>query len=628
LFLKTNNLGNVEKEKLFQEFPPVSTEAWEKVIEADLKGADYEKKLVWNTNEGIKVKPYYRAEDIQHLLHINVNPNEFPYVRGNKADNSWEIRQDIQVHDLSEANKQALEAVERGATALGIIPHGKIKTAADFSSLVKGIHFGCINFNLQSCRSGNVVFDFVVSEAKNQGYDLSAMEGSVTFDPLTVLTNSGNFIANEKADFETLKALVEKAKATMPKYKVIGVNGSNVQESGGTIVQELAYTLAQANEYLGRLTDLGLSVDDITPRMQFIFATGANYFFEIAKIRAFRLMWANVVEAYNPKNKEVAKAFIHCNTAKINMTVFDPYVNMLRGTTESMSAVIGGADSVSVRPFDAPYKQASSFSNRIARNTQIILKEEAYLDTVADPAAGSYYIESLTDSIAAEAWKLFQKVEAEGGYIAAFKAGSIQAEIEAVAKKRLANVSSRRDTILGTNQYPNFSEFMLKNMEADNACCCTAEGTPAMKPLRKMRLSEQIEALRLTTERSGKRPKVFMLTIGNLAMRLARSQFSCNFFAIAGFEVIDNNGFKTVEEGINAALAAKADIIVLCSSDDEYATLAPEAFDKLAAKALFVVAGAPACTDELKAKGIINFISMKSNLLETLADYQKQLKIV
>lgn len=618
----------MEKEKLFTEFPPVSTEAWEKVIEADLKGADYEKKLVWKTNEGIKVKPYYRAEDIQHLSHINANPNEFPYVRGNKTNNSWEIRQDIQVHNIAEANKQALEAVERGATALGIMPHGKIKTAADFNALVKGIHFGCINFNFQSCRSGNAVFDIIVNEAKNLGYDLSILEGSVTFDPLAVLTNSGNFITNEKADFENLKSLVEKAKTTLPKYKVIGVNGSNIQECGGTIVQELAYTLAQANEYLSRLTELGLNVDDIAPRIQFIFATGANYFLEIAKIRAFRLMWANVVKAYNPKSPEAAKAFIHCNTAKINMTVFDPYVNMLRGTTESMSAVIGGADSVSVRPFDAPYKKASLFSNRIARNTQIILKEEAYLDTVADPAAGSYYIESLTDSIAAEAWKLFQKVEAEGGYIAAFKAGSIQTEVEAVTKKRLANVSSRRDTILGTNQYPNFNELMLSQIEEkDNVCCCTT-AEPAMKPLKKIRLSEQIETLRLTTERSGKRPKVFMLTIGNLAMRLARSQFSSNFFAIAGFEVIDNNGFKTPEEGVTAALAAKADIVVICSSDDEYATLAPEAFDKLANKAIFVVAGAPTCQPELEAKGIKNFISMKSNLLETLKSYQGLLKIV
>jgi methylmalonyl-CoA mutase len=444
-----------------------------------------------------------------------------------------------------------------------------------------------------------------------------------------MLTTSGNYMAAEKEDFIQIKTLIEKAKQHLPLYRVLGVSGYLFRESGSTITQELAFSLAMANEYLSKLVDLGLSIDDIAPRVHFIFSTGSNYFFEIAKIRAFRMLWDTVVKAYKPKDESASKAYIHCTTQKWNMTVYDPYVNMLRATTESMSAVLGGADSLSVRPFDAPYHKASGFSNRVARNTQIILKEEVYLDRIADPSAGSYYIESLTDSIAAEAWKLFQQVEAEGGYSKAFIKGTIQADINAIAAKRLNEIATRRETLLGTNQYPNFKEQMLSQIDPKviNGKQVIAPKTIAT-PLKRHRGAEAFEAIRLKTERSGKQPKVFMLTIGNLAMRLARSQFSSNFFAVAGFEVIDNNGFKTIDDGIKAALKMNTDIVVLCSSDDEYANFAPEAFKKLTGKAILVVAGAPASQSELEAKGIKNFINIKSNILETLKFYQEALKII
>jgi methylmalonyl-CoA mutase len=292
---------------------------------------------------------------------------------------------------------------------------------------------------------------------------------------------------------------------------------------------------------------------------------------------------------------------------------------MLRATTESMSAIIGGTDSLSVTPFDNIFIANNDFSNRIARNIQIILSEEAYFDRVIDPAAGSYYIENLTNSIAAEAWKLFLKVEKEGGYIACLKKGLIQSEIKTISDKRINDIASRRETLVGTNQYPNFNEQVLGNIEKDVFEDKNEVPTnQVVKPIKSLRGAQAFEKLRLTTEKSGKRPKVFMLTIGSLAMRLARSQFSSNFFALAGFEVIDNNGFDSIEEGVRSALEVKADIVVLCSSDDEYATLAPEAYEKIGSKAIFVVAGAPASMEELVTKGIVNFINIKSNVLEAL----------
>jgi methylmalonyl-CoA mutase len=621
LYFKKASMGKSEHIKLFDEFSPVSTQQWEEVIKDDLKGADYEKKLVWKTNEGIRVKPYYRDEDITNFpaSAINTKPD----------GNPWDIRQDIWVYDIYEANRLALEAVERGATSIEFLVHSDTISKNDFSELVKDIHFGCIDFNLSAGAQTPVLVEYLIDEAKTRGYDLSLMGGSLHFDPLYHLAISGSYIKSELDDFVAVMNLLQKVKSELPKYRVIGISGFLFQECGGTTVQELGFSLAAANEYFSRLTELDLSAEEIAASTHFIFATGSNYFFEIAKLRAFRILWNNLVNAYNPGNTQFTKAYIHCTTQKWNMTVYDPYVNILRGTTEAMSAVLGGADSLSVRPFDSIYKKPENFSNRIARNTQIVLKEEVYFDRVADPAAGSYYIESLTNSIATEAWKIFQHIETEGGYIEALKKGIIQQEIEATAAKRNNDLTARKETLLGTNQFPDFNESMLLKVDNNvlNEKINVAKST-IIKPLKRFRAAVEFEALRLRTERSKKRPKVFMLTIGNLAMRLARSQFSSNFFAVAGFEVIDNNGFSSIDEGIKAALEAKSDIVVLCSSDEEYATLAHEAHIKLGNKSILVIAGAPACQVELEAKGITNFISIRSNILKTLEEYQKKLGIV
>ena len=295
-----------------------------------------------------------------------------------------------------------------------------------------------------------------------------------------------------------------------------------------------------------------------------------------------------------------------------------------------MSAALAGVDSMTVVPFDKAYETPNDFSERLARNQQLLLKEESHFDKVVDPAAGSYYIENLTVSIAKQAWDLFLAVEDEGGFLAAVRAGKIQEAVNASNVARHAAVAKRKEILLGTNQYPNFNELADGKQPLEAVCCCgggehahTCEKD--VPTLTFDRAASEFEALRLQTEASGKRPKAFMLTIGNLAMRQARAQFSCNFLACAGYEVIDNLGFATVEEGIEAAMAAKADIVVLCSSDDEYAEYAVPAFKALNGRAMFIVAGAPACMDDLKAAGIENFIHVRVNVLETLKEYNAKL---
>ena len=316
---------------------------------------------------------------------------------------------------------------------------------------------------------------------------------------------------------------------------------------------------------------------------------------------------------------------VNATTSKYNQTLFDSYVNLLRSQTEAMSAALAGIHSMVVTPFDAPYEQPNDFSERIARNQQLLLKEECHFGAVVDPGAGSYYIEHLTDSLAVEGWKIFLQVEEDGGFLAAAKEGKVQDVINATNVKRHGDAAKRKEFILGTNQFPNFTEVSDGKTARQCACCCQEEQTD-FKAVKATRLAADFEDLRIHTENT-RVPVAFMLTIGNLAMRQARAQFSCNFLACAGYKVVDNLGFKTVEEGVDAALKANADIVVICSSDDEYAEYAIPAFKYLDNRAMFVVAGAPACMEDLKAAGIENFIHVRCNVLDTLREYNAKLGI-
>ncbi|MCG8412384.1 MAG: methylmalonyl-CoA mutase family protein [Bacteroidales bacterium] len=617
-------MADKTKEKLFEEFPPISTQEWQDKISVDLKGADFEKKLVWRTIEGFNVQPYYRAEHLENLKHLQYVPGEFPYVRGNKAKcNCWHIRQDIDACDAKQANKKALDILMKGVDSLGFDTCCKSDfTNEYFETLLNNISIEDIELNIIGASAAHPFIDFLKTKVNKK-----EIKGSVGFDPMAHLTLNGNFCKDQDDVFNTAKELIEKAK-DFPKFRTISVNGEMFNNAGATIVQELAFALAMGNQYLVTLTEKGLDIDTISENIKFNFGVSSNYFMEIAKFRAARMLWSKIVEAYQPSNLEVAKMNIHATTSKFNQTVYDPYVNMLRGTTESMSATIAGVDSLSVTPFNKSFESTTDFSERIARNTQILLKEESYFDKITDPAGGSYYIENLTNSIAEHAWSLFQNIEAKGGYVEAFKTGFIQELVNESANKRLINIATRREILLGTNQYPNAQEKMSDKVNNEAIVSKSTKRDDAIaEPIKLFRGSEQMEMLRLRTEKAGETPKVFLLTIGDLTMRKARAGFASGFFACAGFEVIDNLGFATVKEGVKAAMDQKANIVVVCSSDDEYTEAAPAVLEQLGNKAITVVAGYPKTVEDLKAKGIKHFIHVKSNLIETLEGFQNELGI-
>ena len=616
-------MANTKSEKLFTEFPPVPTEKWEEVITADLKGADYERKLVWKTGEGFNVRPYYRAENLEGIKFLGSQAGEFPYVRGTHAHNRWRVHQTVSVVCPKEANAEALKILNAGVDSLGFCIASADFSAADLDMLLKDICIPAVEITFCGEKMANVA-ELVLAKVEKEGIAKEDVRIAFCIDPLVKgLSSKGDFCSpNGEKCIARIVELIHKTKE-YKHVRIVTVAGQTFGNSGSTIVEELAFTLSAGHDYLVRLMDAGLDVDQAARKLRFSFSVSSNYFMEIAKFRAARMLWANIVKGYGPAKNCACKMHIHAETSRWNQTVYDPYVNMLRGTTEAMSATIAGVHSLEVTPFDTSFENPTEFSKRIARNVELLLKNESHFDQVVDPAGGSYYVENLTQSIAAEAWKLFLEIEEKGGYTEAYKAGLIVERIKASAAAKDKNIATRRQTLLGANQYPNFTEVAGKEITDESVTRKQAEGN-VLVPYRG---AMAFEEMRLQVDRSGKEPKAFMLTCGNLGMARARSQFSCNFFACAGIKVIDNTYFKSIEEGAKAALESKAQIVVVCASDDDYAEAAPKVKELLGGKAILVVAGAPACAPELEAQGITNFINVKSNVLETLKFYLKEMGI-
>ena len=610
-----------ETKKLFDQFAPVTPEEWRAKAEVDLKGADFEKKMVWRTNEGFNAQPLYRSVDIADLKQTKSLPGEFPYVRGTRHNNDWKVRQNINVDDVKAANAKAVEVLNKGINSLGFHMHN---ADVDLKELLKGIDLPACEINIHCCPKCAIKYaKELVDLCKENGCE-DTFVGSIAFNPFKRTFKHGEPFPG---DIVAMATELMNAVKPVAHLRIFSVDSLALNNAGAYIYQELGYALAWGAEWMAMMTEAGFTADEVANRIKFNMGISTVYFMEIAKFRAARELWALIVKQFNPANDYSCMMNVNAETSCFNMTLYDSYVNLLRTQTEAMSAALACVDSIVVTPFDAPYKKSDDFSERIARNQQILLKEESHLDKVVDPAGGSYYVEMLTKNLAESGWKLFLDVEDKGGFKAALESGDIINAVNATAKERFDKVAKRREQLLGTNQFPNFTEKAADKADAREACCCHCgcnhEEAEGAVTLNTKRLAEQFEEIRLATEHAANTPKVFMLTIGNLAMRLARAQFSDNFFACAGYELIDNNGFKTVKEGMDAAMEKKADVVVLCSSDDEYAALIPEAVKELDGRAELVLAGPE--TDEFKAMGITNFINVRTNVLATLKAFNAKL---
>jgi methylmalonyl-CoA mutase len=566
---------------LFEEFPPVSTADWEAAIRKDLKGADYEKRLVWRTRTGVDIRPYYRREDLAGLDYLlDTVPGEFPYARGTRPNNEWAICEEVDSKDLVEANAEARKALAAGA--------GEICFRRAVPASANDLHV------LLDRLSGVPVFfwaDGVSPELLMQSG--VALRGGMKLHPF----------ADVAATF--LK------QSPGPAFRPVAIRRASFLEAGATAIQEAGFMLAAGIEYLRWMTARGVAVDQAAQGVTFCFSIGSSYFFQIAKFRAFRMLWARAVAAYGGSN-EAAKAYLFARSAGWNQSIYDAYNNVLRGTTEAMAAIIGGVDTLAVAPYDETFRNPDHSSRRLARNTQLILRHEAMLDRVADPGAGSYYLEMLTDSLAREAWKLMQQVESMGGYLTARDSGMIPEQVKKARDKAEDGLAFRRRAIVGVNNYPNFGERMLDRIQHKDIELIYGRG------------AEMFEDIRLRTERhaaSGHTTPLFLLAeMGDLKMRKARSGFALNFFGCAGFD-IRTEFFESPEALASAAKAMGADAVVLCSSDEEYSKLSPPVVSALGATPV-IIAGAPK-----DVTGVAGFVHLRSNAVETLTEWQERLRV-
>lgn len=668
--------GSKTKNKLlFQEFPPVSTEEWEKVIQQDLKGADYKEKLRWDSGEGVTPLPFYRRDDLEEVERNATIPKQY----ADKAANSWEVREPIFAKSLSSANEQARKALDRGAEALqfhlkirrtegmlgGDLTGLPIRSQQDFNGLLKDISLEDTPLHFDVGMASPALLAMLWNEAQSRNASAEKVWATFSYDPFVFVLQNGQYPKDKKELKNDIQQLVQFTAAKLPSVRPLAIDARTYHNSGSTIVQELGFAMAAASEYLALLTENDLNVDKAARSLNFSFGVGSNYFLEIAKFRAARLLWKNLIEAFG--GDAATGAYLHGETSRWNKTLYDPYSNMLRTSTEGMSAAIAGCDSMTVLPFDQHFRMPDDFSQRIARNQQIIMSEEAYLDKVEDPAAGSYYVEKLTNDIGQAAWELFQDIETEGGLFKAIENGTVQAAIQESQQQRDRAIATRRRIFVGTNQYSNPDDKMAGEIDTkyqttalttseeldltvQNVTTDLAEGfaegatlgdaTPHLIDFGKHRYrtvspyrgTQAFEELRLATEKHDHTPKVLTLPLGNKKWRKGRSTFTANFFGCAGYNIQDPIGFEDTDAAVQAAKDQQPDIAVICSSDKEYKVIVPdicEQLNNLDHRPIIVLAGYPKDdVEQYKEAGVEEFIYSGCNVLETLKRFQKKLNVI
>ena len=448
---------------LFSDFEAVSSKQWKQQIQYELKGADYNETLVWESPEGIKVKPFYHTDEMETNLNAITPSNPFAIV------------QNIFVHDVQKSNARALETLQRGAESVRFTLEND---AISVEELMQNLPLENVNyyFNLP----------FLSIEFTNKINDFASKNKATIFiqnDPIGQLAKDGNWFENLEKDFEKLNTIASKSTISF-----LSISSGIYQNAGANIVQQLAYTLAQANEYFNRIPVIN---QPITIEV----AVGTNYFFEIAKLRALRILFNTLALEFNHN----FDCHIIATPTKRNKTLYDYNVNMLRTTTECMSAILGGANAVANLAYDAIYHKDNEFGDRISRNQLLVLKHESYFDKVKNPSDGAYYIETLTEQLAEKVLELFKDIEKNGGLISQLIDGTIQRKINESAQKEQELFDSGKEVLLGTNKYPNKNDQMKNDLELYPFVKQNARKTLII-PIIEKRLAEKLEQERLSQE--------------------------------------------------------------------------------------------------------------------------------
>ena len=690
------------------EFTPPTDEEWKAACEALLKGAPFEKKMFTKTYEGITFDPMYTRKHTEDILPKGVMPGMGDYLRGVDAagyiGKPWGIAQACDETLPAENNELLRHEHDKGATIYHIVldtasrtgvdarqaeavgdTGTSVTTVEDMHVLLTGLDLAKFPLYVYAGANAVPLLALVAAARRASGEDMAEVRGIVGADPIGALAADGKLPVSLDAHYDSLAAAARWATVNAPHLRTVFVRSDVYSNGGANDVQEVASVLATATAYLRALCERGLTIDEAASQIAFAFSMGANFFLQIAKLRAVRPLWAQIVGAFGG-SAEAQKMRIHARPALFFKTIYDPYVNMLRNTTEIFSGVVGGIDSFESAPFDEPIRKGDEFSRRIARNVQIMLQEEFGLLQPIDPAGGSWAVETLTRQMKEKIWAEFQRIEKEGGIVAALRAGSLQESVAAVLAARFKNADLRRDRIVGNNMYPNMTETLLETRAEDTAALkaqrtadidaylsdidvkhlgealaslrqahsvdhaveaalagatiaelmtavTEGNGAETVTAIAPHRWSERFEALRQRTEEykaeKNDNVKIFLANMGPIPQHKARADFTTGFLQVGAFEVLGNDGFKTVEEAADAARASGADAVVICSTDATYPeivpALAPKLHEVLPKARVFLAGAAPKdLLETYKEAGIDEYISVRANCYEILESLQKQ----
>ena len=706
------------QKELLSEFSIPTYKEWRQAAEDTLKGIPFEKKLITKTYEGIDLQPIYNEEDRDKVKYLADSlPGSFPFTRGTCSTGyktcSWRISQAYSYPIPKMLNEALKKDLECGQDAIAIsvcncralspkffgcdydksdwkdyVCQGvSINDIKDFEDLFDGIDITkyLITF-LPVCPpmvyTAELAALFFAYCDKNK-IDKSKLNVNFGFDITHPMVRAGEINTPIDIVFDDMAALVKECNATNGKVSAISIDACTFHNSGATATQGLGYSFSVAVCYIQELLNRGLNIDEIAKNIHFNISVGIKFFVELSKIRAARVVWAKIIKEFGG-NEESQKMRVHAFTSRVYTTKFDPYVNILRGTTEGLAAVLGGVNSLHIGTFDEEFGMPSEFSRRVARNIQNILKDEAHIIDTIDPAGGSYYIETLTDKIIIEVWNIFREIQKNGGISDALFTGKIQDDITAVVNKRNENISYRRDTILGTNKYPNlletpvdsianvcptdvqkhFDEVKKRKKEVDAIKIWTAKWEDRFakmieaynngaivadvfcakpttdlikcKPLPVFRASALFEELRNAANehkaKTGKAPQMYFECFGTLKQYKPRADFSTDFFAVGGFEITMGQGYLTDKDAIANIKNINAPIVVICSTDDIYPEVVPNYVTELKKQKpniKVILAGLPQdYVEAFKQSGVDEFIHIKSNVYDTLKRLLQTIKVM
>jgi methylmalonyl-CoA mutase len=683
--------------RLLGEFPSQTYEEWKEAAVQLLKGRPFEKTLVTPTYEGFDLQPIYMRETMPDLPHLGDQPGTGSQVRGSRLegylDAGWLISQELSAPTAKQLNAIARHELENGQNELNIwldrpTREGKdagvaspsvgvcglsLSTLGDLKELLDGIHPEMISLYLQSGTVAPALYALLDAWTQETGTDPALVRGCLGMDPAAWLVETGKLPGEKEKVFDVMAELIQAVAKRMPQLQVLDIQGHVYHNGGASSTQEIAAVLATGATYLKELSKRGVPAEMVAPRMRLSVSVGGNYFIEIGKFRALRLLWTRVLEAF-----EVAEAgrkvHLHGRTGLWNKTRFDPYVNMLRTTTEAFSAVVGGCDSLHVAAFDEIIRESDGFSRRIARNTHAILAEECGLTNVIDPAGGSWAVETVTDEMAAEAWKQFQAIEAAGGILTALANGLLQADVAKVYAEKIQNIHRRKDVIVGTNSYPNATEKLLERRGIDyeavrieriatleawkstrddaavkaaladckksasriqalvaaaQAGATLAELQAALdlgvadvtaEPIGMKRAAEEYESLRIAARdmaQLGKPARIHQLNMGPSRRYRIRADWTSSFFQVAGFELLNEDDYTDIDAAVKALKKSGARVAIITSDDETYATTVEplaKAIHALDSGIKILVAGAPGDNEEAwRAAGVQDFVHIRVN---------------